>query len=201
MTREKVRLLTIVSVIAVAIDQLTKWWVVRHFGNVEGRGETIIPGLFDLILTRNPGAAWGMLGNLQPDSLRVGVFVAISIGAVATVLWLARSARPDQRIFLWALSLVLAGAIGNLIDRITVGRVVDFLDFYTRAEWMVSRFGCSRAFGCHWPAFNVADICISIGAGLLLLESLLPKRAERAEVLEAPEAKPAGPSPDAGGSP
>lgn len=173
-----------VAFVIVVLDQLTKWWVVRHFEDVEGRGVVIIPGVFDLILTRNPGAAWGMLGDLQPDALRIAVFVVISIFAVAMVLWLAARAQPEQKLLVWALSLVLGGALGNLIDRVVAGRVVDFLDFYTHAGWFMSLMEsvgrpCSPVHGCHWPAFNVADICISTGVALLILETFLTSRAEK----------------------
>lgn len=176
MTKHRFRFLGIVAFVLVLADQVTKQWVVRHFENVEGRSQEIIPGLFDLVLTRNPGAAWGMLGDLKPDGLRIAVFVLISIGAVAMVLWLARRAKPDQRLLMWALSLVLGGALGNLVDRVVAGKVVDFLDFYTRASWMVERWECGHSSGCHWPAFNIADICISTGVFLLILETFLTGR-------------------------
>ncbi|HVO30943.1 MAG TPA: signal peptidase II [bacterium] len=172
------RMLAIVSFLVVVTDQIVKRWVVGFFGNVEGRTRTIVPGFFDLILTRNPGAAWGMLGTLKPDALRIAVFVLISLAAIAMVIWLARKARVEQRLLVSALALVLGGALGNLVDRIVAGRVVDFLDFYTHAEWFMGlaakvHYACDAGLGCHWPAFNVADICISVGVALLVLESFL----------------------------
>ena len=184
MMRNRYAFLALVASVIVLLDQGTKRWVVWFFENDDGRTKEIIPGVFDLILTHNPGAAWGMLGDLQPDALRIAVFVVISVAAVVMVLWLAQRARPDQRLLVGALSLVLGGALGNLIDRIAAGKVVDCLDFYTHAGWfmgLMERVGrpCSTVHGCHWPAFNVADICISTGVTLLILETFLTSRAEK----------------------
>lgn len=196
--RSRFGVLALIATLVVVADQIVKRWVVGFFGDIEGRTHTVIVGTFDLILTRNPGAAWGMLGDLQPDSLRIGVFVAISIAAVGIVLWSARRARPDQRLLVVALALVLGGALGNLVDRVLAGRVVDFLDFYTRAGWfmgLAEKIGrpCDDALGCHWPAFNVADICISTGVGLLILESFLSPKPK--PVANDPEPAPTSDSP------
>ena len=195
MTGNRFRFLGIVAFLLVLADQASKRWVVRHFENVEGRSEEIIPGVFDLVLTRNPGAAWGLLGDLKPDGLRIAVFVLISIGAVGMVVWLARRAKPEQLLLIGALSLVLGGALGNLIDRVLAGKVIDFLDFYTRADWMVERWKCGHSSGCHWPAFNVADICISTGVFLLIVEAFVSGRDERAHAGPPAPARPADSQP------
>ena len=106
------------------------------------------------MLVWNPGISFGMLGRLGDLGpwLLIGCAVAI---AVALAFWLLRESRPLTRL---ALGLVLGGAIGNAIDRIRFGAVVDFLDFH--------------ALGYHWPAFNVSDSAIVVGAGLLVLEGL-----------------------------
>jgi signal peptidase II len=195
----KYQVLSAIAFVVVVTDQIVKRSVVHYFGDIERRTHTIIPGLFDLILTRNPGAAWGMLGGLQPDGLRIAVFVMISIGAVVIVILSARKARPGQHLLIVALALVLGGALGNLVDRIVAGRVVDFLDFYTHAGWFMAlsarmHMACDDYSGCHWPAFNVADICISTGVGLLILESFLaPKKQPDASVVPAPGTPPAAP--------
>lgn len=194
MTRKFGYLLGLAFALLVA-DQVTKQWVVARFQGLEGRGETVIPGLFDLIYTRNTGAAWGMLGDLKPDSLRIAVFVAISIAAVAMVVWMARRARPDQRLLLTSLGMVLGGALGNLVDRVVAGSVVDFLDFYTHAAWL----GCGPQ-GCHWPAFNVADICITTGVGLLILESIVSSRDEARRAKEGAAGIGSGTGPAESGS-
>lgn len=176
------RILAIIATTVVIVDQAVKQWIVHYFHGIRNATHPVIPGTFDLIFTRNPGAAWGMLGNLQPDALRIGVFVLISIAAITMVIWLAHRARPDQKLMVIALSLVLGGALGNLVDRILVGSVVDFLDFYTHAGWFMAiaeklHNRCDAVLGCHWPAFNVADICISTGVGLLILEGFLGSKA------------------------
>ena len=180
--RWKYQVLGVVATIVVVLDQVVKRWVVSHFDGVEGASQTIIPGTFDLILTYNPGAAWGVLGNVKPEALRIGLFVLISISAVVMVVYLTRRARNDQKLLVWSLALVLGGAIGNLIDRIFIGKVIDYLDFYTHASWFsalmekISGEGCHATWGCHWPAFNVADIAISVGVAALVLEGFVTKK-------------------------
>lgn len=166
------RLLIILGVVLAILDQIAKWSVVWYFENIEGSRKVIVSGLFDLILTRNPGAAWSMLGDLKPDWLRVALFIVLSLAAIAFIFYYASKAKPEQRLFLWGLGFVLGGAVGNLIDRIIAGAVVDYLEFYSRAPWMVELLDCSKGWGCRFPAFNVADIAINIGVGLLILDAL-----------------------------
>ena len=170
----------------VVLDQATKIAVTRHFGGEEGGAVEVIPGWFDLILTHNPGAAWGVLGGIQPDALRIAIFVLISVGAIGMVLWLAHKAKPGQWAIVWAAGLVLGGAIGNLIDRVRIGHVIDFLDVYTHAPWfssLMERVGsgpCHPAHGCHWPAFNIADIAITIGVVLLATDGMFSRKPKPA---------------------
>ena len=117
----------------------------------------LIPGFFDLVHTRNTGMAFSMLHDAGP---LVSQWLLPGLSAVAVIfsfglLW--RTDLSDKRL-LTGLTLVLAGAAGNLYDRAVYGFVVDFLDVYV-AGW-------------HWPAFNVADACITIGAGVLLLDAV-----------------------------
>lgn len=179
----KWKVLAGVAAATVALDQLTKVAVTRFFDGVDGASREVIPGWFNLILTHNPGAAWGLLGGIRPDWLRILVFVVISVSAVAMVLWLAWKARRDQKLLVWSSALVLGGALGNLVDRLVHGRVIDFLDVYTTAGWFsaflekIGRDACHPTYGCHWPAFNVADIAISVGVFLLAAEGYLTKKA------------------------
>ena len=147
----------ILSLLVVAADQATKLWVLAALQPRE-----VIPVLpvFNLTLVFNEGAAFSFLAGAGGWQrwLFVGVAVAVSTVLIA---WLWRL-KPEERLTAAGLSLVAGGAVGNLIDRLAYGRVVDFLDFYWRA-W-------------HWPAFNVADSAITVGVGLLLLEAFLPKR-------------------------
>ncbi len=130
----------------VVIDQLTKYLAEREIQV----GETIeiVPGLFNLILTYNPGAAFGLMANL-PDHLRpiaLALTTAIALGAV--FFFFFKEYRDDftAKIFLAG---ILGGAVGNIIDRVRYGKVVDFLDFYIGTN--------------HWPAFNIADSVICLG--------------------------------------
>ena len=141
------------SVIVVALDQLTKWFVVGNFALFE-----ILPvGPFlDLTRLHNEGAAFGLLA--EAGGWQRWFFTAIAIGAIGFILYLLKR-NAGQRLFCWSLALILGGAVGNVIDRVAYGHVIDFLDFY----W--------RGWG-HFPAFNVADIGISIGAVLFILDEL-----------------------------
>ena len=167
------RLLIRVGVLLALLDQAVKWAVLWHFDAVEGSRQKVIPGLFDLIFTRNPGAAWSMLADLEPDGLRVALFIVLSLLAVVFIFYYASKATPAQRLFLWGLAFVLGGALGNLVDRVAEGSVVDYLEFYSRAAWLVEALGCSKYWGCRFPAFNVADIAINVGVGLLILDAVL----------------------------
>ena len=140
----------------VAADQFTKYLVVRSF--VPGESVVLAP-FFNLVLVYNPGAAFSFLSD-QPGWQR-GFFIAIALAAAAWIVRLLVK-HPRERLFAGALTLVLAGAVGNVIDRILTGAVVDFLDFH--------------AFGWHWPAFNVADSAITCGAVLLAWDALRPHK-------------------------
>lgn len=178
----KWKVLAAVAAATVAFDQVTKIAVTRFFDGVDGASVPVIPGFFNLVLTHNPGAAWGLLGGIRPDSLRIAVFVVISITAVGMVLGLAWKARQEQKMLIWSTALVLGGAVGNLVDRLLYGRVIDFLDVYTRVGAFsslmegVGKDPCHPIHGCHWPAFNVADIAISVGVFLLATEGWFTKK-------------------------
>lgn len=134
-----------------ALDQITKWLVIAEIP--ANSSIQVIPGLFDLVNIRNRGAAFGFLNRHDMD-WQFWLFLAATAVAVGAILILARGARR-QPLMTVGLGLVLGGAFGNLLDRLRWRAVVDFLDFYW-AEW-------------HWPAFNVADMGICIGAALICL--------------------------------
>ena len=142
-----------IAFVIVLIDQLTKITVEKLFTYGETRPVT---EFFNLVLVYNPGAAFSFLGD--QDGWQRWFFTAIAVGAIGFILYLLKR-HPGQRLFCLALALILGGAIGNVIDRIAYGHVIDFLDFY----W--------RGWG-HFPAFNIADIGISIGAFLFILDEL-----------------------------
>jgi len=142
----------ILSAVIVVLDQATKFIVVR---SLAGSRTIEVTSFFNLVLVHNPGAAFSFLAD--GAGWQRGLFVAIAIVASVWIVYLLRK-YPQPRLFALALALILAGAVGNVIDRITVGAVIDFLDFH--------------AFGYHWPAFNVADSAITCGAVLLVFDAL-----------------------------
>ena len=139
----------------VILDQATKLLVQRAFRL--GESLPVLPGVFNLTYVLNPGAAFGLLAGAAA-AFRGPFFIAVSVLAIAVICYYhARYARGDPLPTV-GLALILGGALGNLIDRLRVGMVIDFLDFYLGAY--------------HWPAFNVADSGITVGVGLLLVEML-----------------------------
>jgi signal peptidase II len=137
----------------VAADQLTKWAVLATFAAGEGRALT---GFFNLVLVFNKGAAFSMLADAP--GWQTPLLVAFALVAAAIVSYLI-GRNPQKRLLCLGLALILGGAVGNVIDRLRFGHVVDFLDFHV--------------LGWHWPAFNVADSAISIGAVLLILDGFV----------------------------
>lgn len=119
-----------------------------------GAGVSVIPDLFSLVRVHNRGAAFGFL-NRPDQSWQTWMFAGSSILALIVILWLLRRTADKDVWTITGLGLVLGGALGNLLDRVVQGYVIDFLDVYYR-NW-------------HWPAFNVADMAICIGAGSLIL--------------------------------
>ena len=148
----------------VALDQLTKWLIQAKFLLHDSR--EIVPGLFSLTYITNTGAAFGILAG-DHSTLRMIFFVAIAAIALAVIILGWHQLCGEQRLIPHALGLIAGGAVGNLIDRLRFGAVVDFLDFYVQNH--------------HWPAFNVADSAICVGVGLFLLGSLLASRPQRAQ--------------------
>lgn len=142
------RILGGVACVVIALDQLTKLWV--DWAIPAHKTVTVIPDLFDLVNIRNRGAAFGFL-NRHDIEWQFWLFLVATLVATWAIVTLARQAREDRWLFT-GLGLVLGGALGNLIDRVRMRAVVDFLDFHL-GEW-------------HWPAFNVADMAICCGAAL-----------------------------------
>jgi signal peptidase II len=145
-----------ISVAVIVLDQVTKALIARTFAVHES---IEITPFFNMVLVYNRGAAFSLLADA--GGWQRGLFIAIAIVASVWIAWLLRR-HAAETLFCLALSLVLGGAIGNVIDRVYAGAVLDFLDFH--------------AFGYHWPAFNVADIAISCGAVLLVWDALKPKK-------------------------
>lgn len=149
MLRSRYKILFGLALLVLALDQLTKWavvtWIPIH------RPISVIPGLFDLVNIRNRGAAFGFLN--RPDiEWQFWLFLVATLVATWAIISLVRSATREQPVLFSGLGLVLGGALGNLVDRLRMRAVVDFLDVYW-GDW-------------HWPAFNMADMGICVGAFL-----------------------------------
>lgn len=142
-------------------DQLTKYAVLQYF-TVSKVVE--VTWFFNLVLVYNSGAAFSFLSDAS--GWQREFFIAIALMASVLIVYLLRRYR-QQTLFCLSLSLILAGALGNVIDRILFGAVVDFLDFH--------------AYGYHWPAFNVADSAISCGAALLIWDGFRPRKNKTLE--------------------
>ncbi|MEO8501041.1 MAG: signal peptidase II [Vicinamibacteria bacterium] len=153
----------------VALDQATKWLVVRRLPLYEDL--PLIPGLLSLQHVRNSGAVFGFLSGTDIPA-KPFVFALMSALALAALVYYARTIPRHERLPRFALSLVIGGAIGNLIDRVRFGYVVDFVKMYWEAHV--------------WPNYNVADSAISIGLILLVIDSLRPR--DREPVTTAPPA-------------
>jgi len=149
-----------VAGLIVVIDQLTKIVVDGSFRY--GERLSVIPGLFDLTLLYNRGAAFSFLAN--HDGWQRWFFTIIGFGATALIVWLL-SRHGNQRLFATAITLILGGAVGNVIDRMVHGHVVDFLLFHYE-RWF-------------FPAFNIADMAITMGAILLIVDELRRVRRNR----------------------
>ena len=140
------------------LDQLSKAVVSSALRLHEVR--PIIYGLLNLTHIHNTGVAFGLLAG-QASLMRTLFFLALSVLALAVVLWMVFRLPQGHKVELVALSLIFGGAVGNVVDRIRLGRVIDFIDVYYRAY--------------HWPAFNVADSAITIGVILLLCRLVFVK--------------------------
>jgi signal peptidase II len=169
-TRPNWALLAGVVLGGVALDQITKYLADTY---LRGRGlVTVIDGVFELRYERNPGAFFSLGADLSPDLRRV-VFVVASAAASALIVRLFLRARPDQRALRWALMMLLAGALGNLIDRAVQGEVIDFVHLFWRGS------------GFNWAVFNVADVFITFGLIFLIVDMLWPRKAVEPEPARA----------------
>ncbi len=140
----------IVAILITLIDQATKTLVRYSF--VLGESRAVIDGFFDLTYLRNTGAAWGMLGGYNT------VLMILSVLMLVVVTLFRRSFLSDTWEHRLALGLLVGGILGNLIDRIRLGYVVDFLNFHIA--------------GYHWPVFNVADAAICVGVGIYVISAI-----------------------------
>ena len=141
-----------IALVVVALDQFTKTLILGSFQLGEARHVT---DYFNVVRVHNTGAAFSFLAGAS--GWQRWFFVILGLAAAVFIVWMLRS-QGHQRLFAWALTLILGGAVGNVVDRLLHGHVIDFLDFHWGPR--------------HFPAFNVADAAITVGAALLILDEL-----------------------------
>jgi signal peptidase II len=149
----------VITGLVLALDQFSKYWVSVTLR--EGEAIEVIPGFLNISYTENPGIAFGMLSN---GNVR-WFLVAVSVAAVTIVCYYLMQTPAAHRLLLWSLALLAAGIVGNLIDRIHMGRVIDFIEAYYKSYY--------------WPVFNVADTAITIGAAMMAIDLFISPQAER----------------------
>lgn len=158
---DRLRFILICS-IAIAADQITKLMIIKKLPLYHSI--KIIPGFFDITHLHNTGGAFGFFAN-QSELVRMFVFIGMAFFALLLVLWFYKTTPKEQVWLRTAFTMISGGAIGNLIDRIRMGYVVDFLDVYIR--------------GMHWPAFNIADSFITVGMGIVVWHAVFNKLPEQ----------------------
>jgi signal peptidase II len=158
--KTKYLILAVVTTVILILDQATKFLIDRtmelHYSI------TVVKNFFNITYIRNKGAAFGFLAD---SSFRIPFLIGISIIAIVVILRIYRKLGDDKRMYAVALSLILSGAMGNLIDRIRLGEVIDFI----YVHW----------YEHYWPAFNVADSAICVGVFMLAIDMLLEERRKK----------------------
>ena len=154
------RILLVVSALVLVLDQASKLYIDRSMALHSSIA--VIENFFSITYLRNKGAAFGILAN---SAYRLPFFIMVSAVAVCVIFVVIKKLREDQRLAACALSLIFSGALGNLIDRVRLGEVIDFLD----AHW----------YDHHWPAFNIADSAICVGVFLLAVDMFLEERKKQ----------------------
>lgn len=161
MPDRRYRALLRVALVVVVLDQLTKALILSRFRLSES--VSVIDGFLNLVHVRNPGAAFSLLAG-APGWFRGPFFVAVTLGAIMALLYVARRLDGHDRWLRVGLGGLLGGAVGNLIDRLLYGEVIDFIDVHWGDH--------------HWPAFNVADSSISLAVAVVLLHSVFSRAAQ-----------------------
>jgi signal peptidase II len=147
------------AAVIIALDQITKSAITTRF--ILHESYPVINGLFNLAYVMNPGAAFGFLADAS-QTFRYIFFTGITVVAMLLIVYYLVKSNPRNLLLVGSLTLIFGGAVGNLIDRLRFGAVVDFLDFFIG--------------GAHWPAFNVADSAITVGAILMIWEMILNRK-------------------------
>lgn len=174
----------VVFLLSVGLDQVTKWWVYTHIELSRGEIE-VIPGLLSLVHSQNPGAVFGSFSSVEG---RVVLFLAFTAVATGIILHLWYKL-PRNAAFLAAVfGVILSGAVGNGIDRVVKQTVTDFLLVYTEVPglkaWLIDKVGTNR-----WPAFNVADMALTVGVVMYVVTDLVSSWRERKKE-PSPQAEP-----------
>lgn len=173
--------LAVVSVVSLVSDVGTKLWAEKRLADYPGY-VTVIENHLMFVLAKNKGGAWGLLQG-ESENVRRPFFLLVSVAAIAFIVTLYRRLQPRQHALKWGLPLVLGGALGNVFDRIRYGFVIDFIDY--RAEWirkmneLIGKYYPKHVVTDHWPTFNVADIAICVGVGLMAIDMLTSRRGKR----------------------
>jgi len=157
--KRNIVLFILCAAVVIALDQVTKAAITSRFFMHESYG--VIDGFFNIVYVINPGAAFGFLAGASA-TFRYIFFIGITVIAILLIIYYLVKNKSGSIVTVISLTFIFAGAVGNLIDRIRFGAVVDFLDVYV-GTW-------------HWPAFNVADSAISIGAALMIWEMILRRK-------------------------
>jgi signal peptidase II len=157
------KVFSIVAAVALVADQATKIWARATLP--AHRPVSVIEGAWDWQLSANPGASFSLFHGQAGARVLLTV---IGVIAVAAMIWMVRRARDDQRALTWGLGLVVGGALGNLLDRVRFGAVTDFVHWHWRSH--------------DWPVFNVADVALLVGVGLMLVDTIGEGRRKRNEV-------------------
>ena len=145
------------STLVLAIDQGTKSYISRSMDLYSS--VAVVDNFFSITFLRNRGAAFGLFAN---SGFRLPFFILVALAALVCILYMLRKLSDQQKLTTVALSLIFSGALGNLVDRVRLGEVTDFIDVYWR--------------GRHWPAFNIADSAICVGVVLVLLGNKISEK-------------------------
>ena len=148
-----------IAAVCLVLDLISKWWIIEHV--MQPPRMIPVTPFFNLVMVWNRGVSFGLFNSPDTGQWLMGGLALVLVAILLVWLW-----RAEKRPVVVALGLIIGGAIGNVIDRVRYGAVADFLDFYW-GSW-------------HWPAFNVADSAIVVGAAILILDSLF-QRPENAD--------------------
>ena len=209
-TRPSRAFLLVVATVSLVADVASKLWAEKALDGYPGFVSVVDDHLM-FILAKNKGGAWGLLQG-QNENVRRPFFLLVSVAAIAFIMTLYRRLTPRQHALRWGLPLVLGGALGNVFDRVRYGHVIDFIDY--RAEWVrsmnafVAKYVQGHYVTDHWPTFNIADVAICVGVGLMAVDMFTsrrgltdtvhtvatpvapgPAKAEEASTEEAPKAE------------